>query len=40
MIAKVAGKRPIDEEDFKTRNTVGELLKEKLQAIEDPTEAK
>ena len=40
MIAKIARKRPINEEDFKTRTIIVEPLKEKLKATEDPTEPK
>ena len=40
MIAKVARKKPIDEEDFETRTAIGEPLKEKLKATKDPAEPK
>ena len=40
MIVKVARKKPIDEEDFKTRTIIGEPLKEKIKATEDQTELK
>ena len=35
MIAKIVGKRPINEEKFKTRTIVGESLKEKLKVAGD-----
>ena len=38
MIVKMAGTRPIDEEDFETRTIVGELLKKQLKAVRDSIE--
>ena len=35
MIAKIAGKRPIEEEDFEIRIIIGEPLKEKLKVTGD-----
>ena len=38
IVAKIVGKRSIDEKDFETRTTVGEPLKEKLKTTGDLAE--